>query len=86
MTREEAIKLLKVHRNGSIKPTEKVKEAIDVILSEKAEVVTIVDSRVKPLQNRCYALSQGELCMFCPMECEHRSNLFRGTENSKEQK
>lgn len=73
MTKDEARKLLKAHRNGDIKPTEKVKEAIDFILSENPETVVLEDSRVKQLQNRCYALSRGNLCFFCNMECKHRS-------------
>ena len=28
------------------------------------------------LKNRCFALTHGKLCVFCPMECEHRSVEF----------
>ena len=31
----------------------------------------------KALKNRCYVLSKGAMCFFCPMECEHRSCDFR---------
>lgn len=84
MTKDEARKLLTLHRNGNIKPTEKVKEAIDFILSEKPETVVLEDSRVKPLQNRCYVLSSGTLCFFCNMECKHRSEPFREANNNGE--
>lgn len=30
------------------------------------------------LANRCYALTHGTLCFFCPIECDHRANEFRG--------
>lgn len=78
MDRQEAERLLKAHRNGNIKPTEKVKEAIDFILNQTTEVVSIEDKRVIPLQNRCFALSKGTLCFYCPMECPHRQSEFRG--------
>lgn len=32
----------------------------------------------KMLKNRCSALSEGTMCMFCPYECENRSKDFRG--------
>ena len=32
----------------------------------------------KALQNRCRALSNGELCCSCPMECERRTMPFLG--------
>lgn len=78
MNKEEAERLLKAHRNGNIKPTEKVKEAIDFLLNFTPTTVEVEDSRVKPLQNRCYMYTQGQLCIFCPMECEHRISPFRG--------
>lgn len=77
MDRQEAEKLLKAHRNGNIKPTAKVKDAIDFIIADNHKIVEVEDSRVKPLQNRCYMYTQGQLCIFCPMECEHRVNPFR---------
>lgn len=79
MNRQEAERLLRLHRNGNIKPTEKVKEAIDFILTETSETIEVEDSRVKQLQNRCYVYTQGQLCIFCTMECEHRSVDFRKT-------
>ena len=36
----------------------------------------------KALQNRCYAVTGGTLCLFCPIDCDHRSTKFRGNENN----
>jgi hypothetical protein len=27
------------------------------------------------LQNRCHALTHGQVCVFCPYECEHRTEM-----------
>lgn len=82
MTEQEAILLLKKHRNGNIKPTQKVKEAIDFFVSQPKKVVVVEDIRVKTLQNRCFIAYQGVLCNFCTMECEHKSK--RGKEQTNE--
>ncbi len=37
----------------------------------------------KKLKNRCYTLSSGTLCLFCPLECEHRSCDFRNKESEE---
>jgi len=37
----------------------------------------------KALKNRCYVLSGGSMCFFCPMECEHRSCDFRNKESEE---
>ena len=61
MTNKEIVegleKLRSVH-NGSYAPY--IDKAITAIKQEKA------------LQNRCYVSSQGLVCAFCPMECEHK--------------
>lgn len=33
------------------------------------------------LKNRCYALSEGTLCMFCRMECERRNDKINSSNN-----
>ena len=33
------------------------------------------------LQNRCFALTQGQLCMFCPYDCENRTTENRSKED-----
>lgn len=38
----------------------------------------------KMLKNRCRALSDGTMCLFCPFECEHRKTPFRGNKGAKE--
>lgn len=37
----------------------------------------------KALKNRCYVLSNGAMCFFCPMDCEHRSSEFRNNESEE---
>ena len=37
----------------------------------------------KALKNRCYVLSNGTMCFFCPLECEHRSCNFRNAESEE---
>ena len=29
------------------------------------------------LQNRCHALTHGQVCVFCPYECEHKAEIER---------
>ena len=65
MTREEAIKMLKSkmdgHTDTSYEWAETVRMAIKAL------------EREPKLQNRCFALTQGQMCLFCPYECEHRA-------------
>lgn len=30
------------------------------------------------LKNRCLALTHGEMCLFCPYDCNNRTTKFRG--------
>lgn len=43
---------------------------------EKDERIEKLERENKVLKNRCYALSSGSLCCFCPLECERRSCDF----------
>ena len=36
---------------------------------------------MKALAHRCYALTKGRLCFFCPLECIYREKPFRENEN-----
>ena len=36
-----------------------------------------LDKENKVLKNRCFALTHGTMCFFCPLNCEHRSKAFR---------
>ena len=63
MTREEAISRLIFFKNSL----------------ENKEDIAVIDMAIKALeqvpklQNRCYALTHGQLCVFCPQECEHKA-------------
>lgn len=43
-----------------------------------------IEKENKALKNRCYAISKGSLCFFCPLKCEHRNCDFRYKESEKE--
>ena len=30
------------------------------------------------LKNRCLALTQGEMCKYCPYKCENRTTKYKG--------
>ena len=64
LTREEAIKLIKQHKDLDVLSSSKTAEALEM----GAEAL----EQISKLQNRCYALSRGTLCVFCKMECEAR--------------
>ena len=32
----------------------------------------------KMLKNRCAVLGEGQLCQFCPYDCENRTKNYRG--------
>ena len=43
-------------------------------------VVLIIEKNqknIKALQNRCFALTHGTICLFCPIDCERRSTPYR---------
>ena len=43
---------------------------------EKDERIEKLERENRALKSRCYALSSGSLCCFCPLECVHRSCDF----------
>ena len=63
MKREEAISRLIFFKNSL----------------ENKEDIAVIDMAIKALeqipklQNRCYALTHGQLCIFCLQECEHKA-------------
>ena len=42
-----------------------------------------IEKENKSLKNRCYVLSSGMMCSFCPLDCEHRSCDFRNGESEE---
>ena len=48
----------------------------------KTEPQTFVDitkylKENKQLKSRCYVLTNGTMCLFCPIDCERRTERFR---------
>lgn len=39
------------------------------------EPVKKLEEQIKQLQNRCHALTHGQICVFCPYECEHKAEV-----------
>ena len=68
MTIRETITYIENMKKTAQKDTDKraarCVEAMDNVLS-------IINER-RMLTNRCYVLSGGALCAFCPMECGHK--------------
>ena len=64
MTRKEAIKLIKQHKDLGVIEGSLTAEALEMAIKELEQV--------PKLQNRCYAVSRGRSCRFCSMECEAR--------------
>lgn len=64
MTREEAKTfLLQLHTDKQLNKSEH--EALRIAIKAL--------EREPKLQNRCFALTQGQMCLFCPYECEHKA-------------
>lgn len=63
-----------------------MKEYINIPLSDYDELLCKaekLEKENKALKNRCYAISRGPLCFFCPLECEHRNCDFRYKESEE---
>lgn len=56
----------------------KALENEETILKENEETI-LKDNKV--LKNRCRVLSQGLLCLYCPLDCEKRVEEFRKVED-----
>ena len=52
------------------------KEQLEIFGGEHREFIEITLKALEQLpklQNRCFALTHGQMCMFCPYDCENRS-------------
>lgn len=68
MTREEKIaELINIRDNFNytLAPRKVFDDAIKAL------------EQLPKLQNRCFALTQGQMCMFCPYDCERRTTAKR---------
>jgi hypothetical protein len=78
MTREEAIERIKM----ILEEATANEDAVSYVTSYDAEALDMAIKaleREPKLQNRCFALTQGQMCLFCPYECEHKAES-RGKE------
>ncbi len=46
--------------------------------AEADKLIEKLQQENKMLKNRCRALTMGTMCMYCPYECERRSERYRG--------
>ena len=81
------LKLRLLRLKGEHESEEKITELENIIGAiEETETDDVVErsefekikSTNKALQNRCKALTQGSLCLYCPIDCEQRVQIFRG--------
>ena len=52
------------------------KEQLEIFGGEHREFIEIAIKALEQLpklQNRCFALTHGQVCMFCPYDCERRT-------------
>lgn len=78
MTSQEAINEIEhqVHRNTDDCEMKISKDCYKAI-------ITALES-VERLQNRCYVFSRRNMCIYCPMECEHhKEHEFIGKDSDK---
>ena len=77
MTREEASQRIQTLRLKVEEPTDTSLGWLETwIHKEDVEALKMAIKaleRLPKLQNRCFALTQGQMCFFCPYECEHRA-------------
>lgn len=62
ITRDKAIEEVKNYENY---PNGLSKECRDYIIKALEQI--------PKLQNRCHTLTYGQMCVFCPYECEHKA-------------
>lgn len=48
-----------------------------------SDVITSLKKENEQLKNRCFALTKGSLCFFCPLKCERRQAQFRNDEKAE---
>ena len=83
MTREEAIAIIENEKecvNRANKNDYCNRDCYNCeLVKTDTEILTALDMAIKTLerepklQNRCFALTQGQMCLFCPYECEHKA-------------
>jgi len=79
MKASELVNTISISDNAKIVSLD-TKEFINIPLSNYDELLCKtekLEKENKALKNRCYAISKGSLCFFCPLECEHRSCDYR---------
>ena len=81
MTEQEAKDWLKV-LSGTLNNTDKRVEALDMGIKALEEVEKLRKENVA-LKNRCYAMTHGSLCFFCPIDCSDRTVKFRRNEDAE---
>lgn len=83
MKKTETVDTFSISDNANI-ASFNMKEFINIPLSDYDEMLCKLEKlekENKALKNRCYAISKGSLCFFCPLECEHRSCDYRHKES-----
>lgn len=72
MTREEAINQLEINKEDDTYVIDD--EAIDLAIKALEQEPSIDELRaeITALQNRCYALTNGVMCVFCNYECQYK--------------
>ncbi len=65
ITREEAIEELKTILEMDYKNVPLSKAALEMAIQAL--------KKIPKLQNRCFTLTSGKMCMFCPYDCEYRT-------------
>lgn len=79
MTVQEAINQLQVAYLGD---TEDIVQAKHIAITAIEEVEKLRFEN-RALKNRCYILTRGAMCLFCPINCSDREVDFRGNEDEK---
>lgn len=49
-----------------------------IVMDKSSEAIMKLQHENDMLKNRCYALTQGAMCMFCPYTCVNRTGKYRG--------
>lgn len=52
-------------------------------MSDMTETIMRLQHENNILKNRCFALSKGEMCLFCPLICVNRTKAFRGKKDKE---
>lgn len=54
-----------------------------VIDAEAEKLIEKLQQENKMLKNRCRALTVGTMCLYCPYDCERRTERYRGEQDEK---